>query len=1427
MRSGNFSFTPHCSAFNKVTLTFYMLLYICSSILFAQPINFKHLTINEGLSQNAVFAVLQDRKGFMWFGTSDGLNRYDGYSFTVFSHNPFDTTTISSNNISFLFEDSRGLIWIGTREADVSIYNQRDGSFKRIKLNSAKNKNFNSEITSIVEDANSNIWISTNNNGLYKVLVLKENQHENPYWHFKSSKIESGLGSNKIYSLLVDSKGILWAGTENNLCKFDRTKHTFIRYFINSKNPAAPYDPNENSIPSIYEDSKGNFWLGTLSGLVLFDREKESYKNFPHHYDVYRYGWGVIGNIIEDSYGKLWLGTAAELMIFDIKTKSYSYIRNDPFDAKSLSYNLVSSLCMDKTGIVWVGTAGGGINIYDPKANRFSTFVRKKEPSSRVTGFSIRSIVEDDEKNIWISTEVLYRWNRITGELKSFEKTSYDIDAFGNTGGFSMINSSDGKIWVCSTEGLFRYDPVSGNVRLYKYNPKDESGLPQKNVSAIIEDSKKRIWITTENYFCHLTDQEKGIFKKYKLQKDHQESNENIRGVIHEDLLNSFWIGTKYGVLHFNSKTELMTLYNTDASNPQSINENNIKSICADPFEPSKYLWIGTGGGGLNKLNTHTKTFEHFTEADGLPNNVVYGILNDANGNLWLSTNKGISRFNIKTKTFRNFNVSDGLQSNEFNTGAFYKSKNGEFFFGGINGLNYFYPDSIKENHFQPEIVLTGFKIFNSSSSSKEKELSIQKNISQRKQINLAYDEDFIQFEFAALDYSAPEKNQYAYMLGNFNNEWINSGTVRTATYTNLSPGEYVFRVKGSNNDDVWNEQGIAITLIITPPWWSTWWAYGLYGMLFLSGLYFIRKYELNRIKLKNQLKLEKVEIDSLRNLDQVKSHFFANISHEFRTPLTLILGQVESVMSSDIETKEKGKLQVANRNARRLLTLINQLLDLSKLEAGSMELHTEQHNFVSFLKSLFYSFESMAEEKNISIRFESEYDNIQLAFDPDKMEKIFFNLISNAFKFTSARGEIKVSIKMLEKGHFELVSEPSTIIQSKWEKLKQVQRDKHFSFDSQNFQEGLVEISVKDTGIGIPADRMRHIFDRFYQVDNSMTREHEGTGIGLALTKELVELHKGKISVNSIEGKGSEFIITLPVCDLKNAKEKFIDLSVNKSYEEKTLDEVNLSESGLTPITNIQPTTPQIQPEIILIAEDNTDVRSYIREQLEDRYKIFEAVNGEEALLIAQKEIPDLIITDVMMPKKDGYQLSKEIRQDEKTSHIPIIMLTAKAGLDDKIEGLETGIDDYLTKPFSAKELRVRVKNLIYQRSQLRKKFSTSTIIKPSEVTALSVDRIFLEKVTKTIETNFEEEQFGVETLAEKMNMSVSQLTRKLNALIDQPPGQLIRSFRLQRAADLLKQNTGTVAEICYKVGFNDQAYFSRAFKKQFGVSPSEYMKS
>ncbi|MGC9344262.1 MAG: hybrid sensor histidine kinase/response regulator transcription factor, partial [Bacteroidales bacterium] len=547
---------------------------------------------------------------------------------------------------------------------------------------------------------------------------------------------------------------------------------------------------------------------------------------------------------------------------------------------------------------------------------------------------------------------------------------------------------------------------------------------------------------------------------------------------------------------------------------------------------------------------------------------------------------------------------------------------------------------------------------------------------------------------------------------------------------------------------------------------------------------FMIRRYELNRINLKNELQFEKVETDTLRNLDQLKSHFFANISHEFRTPLTLITGHAESLLSTAHESKQKLKLRTIKINSQRLLALINELLDLSKLEAGSMELKAEQHNIVSFLKNLFFSFESLSDKKNIQLNFHSELQILPVVFDHGKMEKIFINLISNAIKFTPEAGKISLSIS-----------------KSDYDK---------------------VEISLKDSGIGIPGKELPKIFDRFYQADSSTNRQYEGTGIGLSLTKELIELHRGSISVKSVQGEGTEFTVSFPCGNIDISKK--LNDDVWKATELAHLEEPGFENTSV--VDNPDKLKTNGHHDIVLIVEDNHDVRAYIKEQLENDYQIMEAQNGNEGFEMATKNLPDLVVTDVMMPVMDGYQFSEEIRKNEKTSHIPIIMLTAKAGTDDRLEGLETGIDAFLTKPFNTKELSIMVKNLINQRKELRKKFSAATIIKPSEVSAISVDQEFLKKTLKIIEDHFEDENFSVDNLADKVNMSVSQLNRKLNALIDQPAGHLIRSMKLQRAADLLKQNAGSVAEICYELGFSDQAYFSRAFKKQFGVSPSDFRK-
>jgi signal transduction histidine kinase/ligand-binding sensor domain-containing protein/AraC-like DNA-binding protein len=1357
---------------------FLLLCFLKSEPLIAQQANFRHLSIDDGLSQNAVYAILQDSRGFMWFGTKDGLNRYDGRNFEVYQHNPFDSTTISDAYVTKLLEDSRGNIWTGSLSGDVNVLRRKTELFCKIPMIDERGiKVTTNEITDIAEGADGAIWIATKGDGLFKLLIDDGNGCNYSYRQFLHDPTDDrSLNSNRVGNLFFDEHQTFWIGTEEGLNQFHEPSETFTRTLFETKHPDAPTSSGDYKITAIHLSGSGDFWIGVQSGLVKFDRYSGDYEFYPNRYEVFEYGWGSINRIEEDQMGMLWLGTVAGLMRFDPSTKQYTYFRHDPFNPQSLSYNIISSLLIDNTGILWVGTSGLGINILDFKANRFPALIRAPDASSRITGFSIRSILEDNSGDVWIGADVLYRWDRETGELESYETRSDLINNFGNTNAYSMIQASDGVIWIASSQGLFRHNPETNQTRLYKHSPGNKSGIPYQEVNAVFEARDSSIWIATHNSFSRMTDEQAGTFQHFRFRPSDY-SIGIARPVIFQDVDGIFWLGTADGLVRFDYESNAFFTYRNEPANPNSLSNNHIKSILEDPVQPETYLWIGTSG-GLNKFNYRAGTFEHITVRDGLPNEVVYGILPDEDGNLWLSTNRGLSRFNPQAMTFRNFDVFDGLQSNEFNTGAYFRSKDGELFFGGIQGLNYFYPEQIQDNPHQPPVVLTGLKIGDQNITYKTNPDLLDASVSETNKIVLSYQDDVVTFDFASLDFSAPEKNQYTYKLDGYNDNWISSGNLSSVTYTNLPHGEYTFRVKGSNNDGVWNETGLALAVIVTPPWWQTWWAYIIYTGMFLNMLYLLRRYELNRFNLKNQLQLERVETDSLRKLDQLKSHFFANISHEFRTPLTMIIGQIETLLHSEKDRSRKKRLISANSHAEKLLTLINQLLDLSKLEAGKMELKQEKHNIVSFLKNHLFSFESFAETKNISLNFSSAQATVSVNFDSDKMEKVFFNLFSNAFKFTEPGGRIDVSVELP--------------------------------------QSDIIEIRVKDSGIGISKDRLPHIFDRFYQADTSNTRKYEGTGIGLSLAHELIMIHNGTIDVESTKGLGTEFIIRLPF------QEDPVLVRHDAVLNKQAPVESSASELALSKFEAII----SEHEEIILIVEDNTDVRAFIREQLSEEYTILEAANGREGITISQGTIPDLIITDLMMPEIDGYEFTEKIRSDEKTSHIPIIMLTAKAGMDPKIEGLQLGIDAYLTKPFHVKELQTRVKTLIQQRRNLKKQFSKSTYFKPSVIATSSVDQSFLQKAIEMIDNHICEEDFRVEDFAESLSMSISQLNRKLNALVDQPAGTFIRSIRLQRAAELLNQTDKRIAEVCYNVGFNDHAYFSRAFKKQFGKSPTAFRK-
>lgn len=1376
-------------------------------------INMQNFNTDHGLALSSILSGFRDKAGNLWFGTfGNGVSKYDGKSFTTYN----TSHGLIHNLVEAITEDSEGNLWFSTY-GGASKYN---GVFFE---NFTTGQGLpNNHINRILVDSKGNIWLATRG-GLSRYDPEKKDDGKSQFVNYKDRQ---GLTGDYIGYIIEDHKGYLWISGHRGIFRFNPgavnpDETVFIDYSEIS-------GLKDEIVYCMAEDRDGMLWFGTGKGAVRFD--PDNFERGKSFITTYTKDDGLISNsiesILEDRTGNIWLGS--EEGVSEFKKEDSSFINYT--SEQGLASNIVVCMVEDNAGSIWFGTKGSGLSRFDGMSTTEYT------DKQGLPGKTVFSATEDQNGNIWIGAEKcgLTKFTQGHQDLEKGYFVNYSINHGLRDGSImNMIVDKTGNLWFGSENGLSKFN----NKFITTWST--AQGLITNSVISLEEDSKGNIWFGT--YEGGLSRFDGKSFTNYTPQ---QGLVHNTIWNIHQDKTGAIWFATRGGLSRFDGENFI------NFTTAQGLPDNKLSIVTEDS---NGNLLIGSWGGGVSIIRKkwmemlslsdfsqfEQNIFEHYNTAHGLPNDVIYGILEDHDGNIIIGTSKGFTLLKgglgadgdkIAKEGVEHFNQLTGYPIKDVsNNYAMMVDSHGMVWAGTGDKLVRFDYKEVRRNTRAPQVMIQSIGINHQNISWRSLQRAREGNVPESpksipayvhnelcvfgKQLSeterdtligkfskirfdrispfnaipenlvLPYTHNTIRFDFVGIETAKPFLVQYQFMLEGNDKNWSPPGNNTTAEFTNLGQGTYTFKLRAISPDGMWSEP-VSYGFKVLPPWWFTWWAFCLYISLFFLALFGVRRYEMNRILLRNQLKIEKVTTDSLRNLDQLKSHFFANISHEFRTPLTLILGQIESVMSSAIDTKEKGKLQIANRNARRLLALINELLDLSKLEAGSMELKAAKHNIVSFLKSLFYSFESLAATKKIELGFVAATDHIPVLFDPDKMEKVFYNLMSNAFKFTPENGKIEVAIA-LEKNN-------------------------------------LVVIRIKDTGCGIPEDRLKNIFDRFYQVDGSNTREHEGTGIGLALAKELVELHKGKLTVKSCTGEGSEFILTLPV---ENNGLAYDGGKISSDVETLSVEvPADIDETEPMVETDFPNQRVTQSREIILIVEDNDDVRSYIREQLEGDYQVNEARHGEEGVAMAEEKVPDLIITDVMMPKMDGYQFCKAIRINEKTSHIPLIMLTAKSALDDKIVGLESGVDAYITKPFSAKELRATVKNLIHQREQLRKRFSKSTVISPAEVSTFSTDQAFLGKTIKIIESNYGDEQFSVEMLAENLNMSVTQLNRKLNALIDQPPGQLIRSFRLQKAADLLEEKAGSVSEICYKVGFSDNAYFSRAFKKQFGVSPSEY---
>jgi signal transduction histidine kinase/DNA-binding response OmpR family regulator len=1355
-------------------LSFYniVLCLIWTSSVFGQ---FKYETLStaQGLSQGYIWNMIQDRDGFLWMTTKAGLNRYDGYNFKVYNHNAYDTTSISSNDVGYLLEDSKGRIWVTTKN-EFNIFDKKRDRFVRL-IYPRKQPHSSTSVTwynQIIELSDGRFLLHAADN-YFDLITVGDDIFDNPKsvtvsyipkpGYFFSESIFKGPDQN------------IYFGLKDVLYKLDLNKQIFEPVL------------GEKAIDIGYISHSGKMW--TRDQLLSYiDKDNKLYPTFNKSpLD------GQIANILVEDNGRMWLCIPDKNNLKIYNTQNWS--KENPinpdatliFEDKKTAGN---ALLLDRTGLVWMGLNGHGLRKYSFDSDKFK---------HQAHGLSIKKISRNHMGDLF-----LISWSEKKIITQDGKFIDWEISNFKEY--FDYYITENGMLWrtqrVPGKNKIIAIEKVNLITNQKETIPVQFDGN-YDHEHHFLQDRNGYLWIGGVNGDIAVFDTKSGKYKEFQIPFE-DNSNSIISTAIYQDHAGTTWIGTILGFAKIETPNIFttnpkITLFKNNPKNKNSINNNHVLTFIDDPSN-HHLLWIGTKGGGLNLFNKKTGIFTHITTSQGLCNDVVYGLLDDDNGNIWGSTNNGLfcllqNKERKDNFEFRHFTEAAGLQAAEFNTDAYLKFANGDLAFGGINGINIFNPKEILVDTFTPNIFITKLLVGNKVVKVGDEHEILKTAIEYTPSIMLNHKQDVFTLEFSSLDFRAPDQNKYRYQLEGIDDVWTESGARRSVTYSHLPAGTYIFKVQGSNTLGIWNDKIAQLTIHILPPWWATWWAYLIYLCLIGYALRWYYLHKLNKNKVEAQLIYEQKESNRIKELDKIKTHLYTNITHEFRTPLTVILGMVQHIRKSANDHLDSG-LDMIERNGNNLLRLVNEMLDLSKLEAGKMELNLSQGDVINFIRYIVESFHSVAESQDKKMHYLSSLDNMYVKYDEEKIRQIISNLLSNALKFTSKKGDIYISI----------------------------------STDNQNE----LCIKVKDTGKGIPESQQHHIFDRFYQVDTTHTRNAEGTGIGLALTKELVQLMDGEISVKSppIGAKvGTEFTVTLPL--------EIVNDYIEGPDKQSKLDVVSLpmdknSEKNQISIQN----TTHADKELILLVEDNADVVAYTASCLQE-YRLAVGRDGQEGFDIACDLVPDLIITDVMMPLMDGYEMTKRLREDMRTSHIPIIMLTAKADIESKLEGIEYGAEVYLEKPFNVDELTLRVRKLLQQRATLQKAYATQMGLQLQSKDSLGIENDqtqndlivipkieneFVNRVASEIEKHLSDESFSVEQLAKNLFMSYSQVQRKLNAVIGMSPNQYIKFLRLEKSKQLLNTTDETIMNISMTCGFSDPSYFGKVFKQEYGVTPQEW---
>jgi signal transduction histidine kinase/ligand-binding sensor domain-containing protein/DNA-binding response OmpR family regulator len=1409
------------------------LLLAPASFALQQQLRFERISVEHGLSHPGVTAILQDQSGFIWVGTQDGLNRFDGYEFVVYRHDPQNSNSLSDNQIRNIVEDDFGNVWVGTR-AGLNRMNRATGEFIRYLNDSSDEFSISGDdITALFEDHESVLWVGTRGAGLNRFNHADQSFES---FQYDASNLPHSIAEGSVAAIYEDRFNKLWVAVrERNhgaLDEFDRHTDTFVHTYgcPNADHgdcnisQTGDYDhrPIAIDINGLYQDTSGAFWIASDSGVVQEHKGwLSNYKNIES--DIMSISDNRVLAPVQDTTGQLWfatkggglnrMGPPKAVNWIDVDNRGWQQLsddptwasvfdsfRHDPDDPYSLSSDNLSYLYIDSFGVIWIGTSDAGLNKLNPHGARFGFYKHLPAFPNTLSDNQIVAHAGDLESTLWFGTlkGTLNRVDRIDGKVTRYHHDESDPSSLPDASINALFVDKENVLWVGTRAGLSRFDKASGKARNYNLYPIGPSVL---GVLSIAEYPAGTLWLGTSASLTRF-DVESKEFKHYWSDPGEENAlHGDVFDVVRSDKNGKIWVASvNAGLNRFDPETEIFTHYRHDFADPNSLSDDHVTSVMGDYYASAPtagaVMWFGTRN-GLDRFDVDTQKFVHFDMDDGLPSNHVTGITGAGHGSFWITTeSSGLSRFDPVARTSENFDAIDGLQGNHFFNHVVHGAGGGEVIVSGPNGINIFNSDEIIPSVETP--VLSIVKL-NAGTA----EILLGSNDSR---LTIAHDIREFSFQFAALNSKNPNKTEYSYKLEGYDSDWVTaSANDRVARYRDVDSGDYLFRVRAKLGNGKWGERNASFAIGIPTPLWQSVWAYVGYALALMAGVYLVMnmragtlqrqagllesKVAQRTVQIEQNERLIQHQADHLEELLQVKEKLFTNISHEFRTPLTLILGPIDRMLRKATDSESSVQLGMVKENSQRLLRLVDQLLGLSRLSAEEPVTRSPQP-LLPLAINIVDSFQPLAEEKRIQLDVVNG-EGLWVSCAPDALEKILLNLVSNAIKYTSEGGWVNVRIA---------------------------------SVDSD-----VVRLSVSDSGIGIDPKEHQAVFERFYRANgNGHSNGNgngaaQGAGLGLALVKELAESFDGSVELKSRPGLGTTVSVLLP-------RHRVRPMDVR--------DEMHMIESSLIPL-EVAVASQSNDSEVVeladksngkpslLIVEDNADMQHYLLSLFSEEYDCSIAADGEDGVSKAIDQIPDAIICDVMLPNMDGFEVSKILKTDEATSHIPIVMLTGRGDHDSRIHGLREHVDDYLTKPFDDEELSLRISNILSARNTQKRRYSKQLFDGSSVVGDLGArEQKFLDKIQSVLDGNYAEPEFRVEQLAAAMAMSDRQLQRKLKALVDHSPAEYLRSYRLTVARRKLREGTqvGLVAEA---VGFSSQAYFASCFKTEFGSTPSQFQRS